>query len=168
MDGFGTIRIHKKTLERFKIFSRKAAMTYSDCLESCMDFFTFHGIGPKDRFGPRFQREQDRTRKRIDAVVAIIKNIERHQTRPTLGLLEALIEQTTRSIMDHDQGHHGEREGFPEPIQQTEWERLLSMEKELQELLDCVIEVNPRMGKPYLRLQTPISKINRLKMELKR
>ncbi|WP_417935073.1 BfmA/BtgA family mobilization protein [Flagellimonas eckloniae] len=39
MDGFGTIRLHYRTIKRFRRFSRKMTKSYSETLEAVMDFF---------------------------------------------------------------------------------------------------------------------------------
>ncbi len=52
-----------------------------------MDFFEWHGISPFRRFAKQISGEEEKTRKRIDVVIAIIKNIEKHQTKPTTAML---------------------------------------------------------------------------------
>ena len=91
MDNFKSIRLQKKTVERFRKTSPKYGCSYSDTLEAMLDFFQWHGITPFDRFGPQLQREEAKTRKRIDAVIAIIKDIEKNQTKPTTAMLQALF-----------------------------------------------------------------------------
>ena len=91
MDGFGTIRLHRRTIKRFKGFSRKFAKSYSETLEAVMDFFKWHGILPSKRFADQINKEEEKTRKRVEAAIAIIRNIEKTQTLPTNIMLEALF-----------------------------------------------------------------------------
>ncbi len=58
-----------------------------------MDFFEWHGITPSSRFAKDISAEEEKTRKRINALIAIIKDIEKTQIKPTNKMLEALFGQ---------------------------------------------------------------------------
>jgi len=91
MDGFGTIRLHHRTIKRFRRFSKKITKSYSETLEAAMDFFEWHGISPFSRFAKQISQEEEKTRKRINALIAIIRDIEIHQTKPTTEMLLSLF-----------------------------------------------------------------------------
>ena len=56
-----------------------------------MDFFEWHGISPFSRFAKQISQEEEKTRKRINALIAIIRDIEIHQTKPTTEMLLSLF-----------------------------------------------------------------------------
>lgn len=58
-----------------------------------LEFFERNGISPEESMGPKIQTLENLIQKRINAVIAIIKDIEKNQTKPTLGILQALMEQ---------------------------------------------------------------------------
>lgn len=91
MDGFGTIRLHYRTIKRFRRFSRKITKSYSETLELVMDFFEWHGISPESKFPKRVDEDGEKTRKRINALIAIVRDIEKTQTLPTNAMLLSLF-----------------------------------------------------------------------------
>lgn len=93
MEPFKSIRIKKKTAERFQKFSRQNFKTHSEALATMLDFFLYNEISPKEKFGPTARTMESLINKRINAVIAIIKDIEKTQTKPTHAMLLALLEQ---------------------------------------------------------------------------
>mgnify|MGYP006896885480 CR=1 FL=1 len=59
-----------------------------------MDFFENHSISPKDDLGPNMNHLEKKIKFRINALIAIIKDIEKNQTKPTVAILNALLEQS--------------------------------------------------------------------------
>ena len=95
MHDFKTVRIKKKTLIRFKSFSKKVSNCYSKTLDMVMNFFEWHGFLPSDRLVKSMVEEILKNRKRTEAIIAIIKDIEKNQTKPTNAMLQSLFEQNT-------------------------------------------------------------------------
>lgn len=93
MEPFKNIRFKKTTAERFQEFSRKHFKTHSEALSSMLDFFQYNEISPKEKLGPTGRTIENAIKKRINAVIAIMKDIEKHQTKPTTAMLTALLEQ---------------------------------------------------------------------------
>lgn len=93
MEPFTNIRFKKKTAERFQEFSRQHFKTHSEALTTMLDFFHYNEVSPKERFGPTAKTIESLIKKRINAVIAIIKEIEKTQTKPTTAMLQALLEQ---------------------------------------------------------------------------
>ncbi|PQV48809.1 hypothetical protein CLV33_10414 [Jejuia pallidilutea] len=91
MDTFSTIRFKIKTANRFRKFSLQVAQTHTEALESMLNFFDWNDLSPTDNLGLK----SERINKRINAVIAILKNIEKHQTKPTTIMLQRLFEETT-------------------------------------------------------------------------
>ena len=87
------IRFKKKTAERFQEFSKTHYKTHTDAMAGMLDFFFYNEISPKENFGPTGRRIENSLKKRINAVIAIMKDIEKTQTKPTFGMLMALLEQ---------------------------------------------------------------------------
>jgi hypothetical protein len=87
------ITIEKKTAERFQQFSKTHYKTHTDAMAGMLDFFFYNEISPKENFGPTGRRIENILKKRINAVIAIMKDIEKTQTKPTAGMLMVLLEQ---------------------------------------------------------------------------
>ena len=88
---FSTISFKKTTASRFRKFSKEISKTNTETLEVMLNFFEWNDLSPKDNLGVK----NERTNKRINAVIAILKNIEKHQTKPTTIMLQSLFEETT-------------------------------------------------------------------------
>ena len=93
MDSFITIRFKRKTAKRFQEFSKTHFKSHTDAMAAMLDFFLFNEISPKENLGPTARTLEASLKKRIDAVIAIIKDIEKTQTRPAAAMLEALFSQ---------------------------------------------------------------------------
>lgn len=182
MDDFKAVRIKKKTLSRFKVFSRKVGKSYSNTLDMVMDFFEWHGFLPSERFEKSIGQEIIKNRKRTDAVIAIIRDIEKNQTLPTIGMMQALFNQE----LDND----GEEDDFledmieknpPKPYPKYEGEVMVprikyehleekaaALQTDLKDILDKVKVVKGSFGKSYLKLEITEGRLERYKLEANR
>ncbi len=86
------ITFEKKTAERFQQFSRIHYKTHSEALAGMLDFFFYNEISPKENFGPTGRRIENIIKKRINAVIAITRDMEKNKVNPTLAILESLME----------------------------------------------------------------------------
>ncbi len=166
MDDFKSIRLQKKTVERFRKISPKYARSYSDTLEAMLDFFQWHGISPFDRFGPQLQREEAKTRKRIDAVIAIIKDIEKNQTKPTTAMLQALFAGID-PIPPKEEQIPKKRSIPKNHVPEYKYDRMKEERDDykhtLSDILDSVVEIEPTFGKPYFKLNITPGALVRIK-----
>lgn len=164
MDGYNTIRLQVKTIERYKGFSRKMTRSYSETLEIMMDFFEWHGISPFKRFAKQISAEEEKTRKRIDAVIAIIKNIEKYQTKPTNAMLLSLFEEkagqeTPPELVEKKfMGSGFQEQGIENgTVSKTQYDRLEhklnAMRQDFGYVLNKAKPVKSSFGKDYVRLE---------------
>ena len=92
MKMYINIRFKKKIAERFQQFSKTHYKTHTDAMAGMLDFFFYNEISPKENFGPTGRRIENILKKRINAVIAIVKDMEKNKANPTLAILEALME----------------------------------------------------------------------------
>ncbi|WPY97073.1 BfmA/BtgA family mobilization protein [Christiangramia sp. OXR-203] len=92
MEKFTNITIKKKIAQRFIKFSKSYYKTHSEALTGMLDFFYYNEISPKENFGPTGRRLENTFKKRINAVIAIMKDVEKNKANPTLAILESLME----------------------------------------------------------------------------
>ena len=91
MDDFNTIRLKKKTIHKFKKYSKKISPSYSETLDFMIAFFEDNDLSPYDTLNENMTAVTNRINKRIDAVIAIFRNVEQTQLKPTRELLESLF-----------------------------------------------------------------------------
>lgn len=92
MDSFITIRFKRKTAKRFQEFSKKHFKTHTETMEAILDFFFYNEISPKEKLGPTGRTIETKLLKRINAVIAIMRDVEKTQTKPTVAMLESLFQ----------------------------------------------------------------------------
>jgi hypothetical protein len=92
MDSFITIRFKRKTAKRFQEFSKTHFKTHTEAMETILDFFFYNEISPKEKLGPTARTVEAKLLKRINAVIAIIRDVEKTQTKPTVAMIQSLFE----------------------------------------------------------------------------
>ena len=153
--------------------------SYSETLEAVMDFFDWHGISLTSRFPKQINDDGEKTRKRINALIAIVKDIEKTQTIPTNEMLLALFGQ-------HEIVKKRRRPKFeekqPEKLTREQWNRLEGMvprerleemkekhKREKKEVLAFLLKIRlakPRFGKRYWTLETNANELSQLKRKM--
>jgi len=97
-EGFETLKIKSSVANEFRIFSRMLSKSQSMTLLLMMDFFKENGISPVESMGPNMETLEKRIslliKKRMNGMIAIMKDIEKNQTKPTVAMLYSLFEQT--------------------------------------------------------------------------
>ncbi|RXJ45709.1 BfmA/BtgA family mobilization protein [Gelidibacter gilvus] len=99
MDSFITIRIKRDTAKRFQEFSRTHFKSHTEAMATMLDFFLYNEISPKEKFGPsgrtiavNLNTVETNLLKRMNAIIAIQRDIEKTQTKPTMAMLESLFQ----------------------------------------------------------------------------
>jgi len=90
-EGFSNVKIKRSVARKFKMFVRKYNESNSMTLDQMLQFFEKHQLLPSDEIPNHLLQTEKRLLKRINAVIAIMKDMEKTQTKPTVGMLEALF-----------------------------------------------------------------------------
>ncbi|WP_229719407.1 BfmA/BtgA family mobilization protein [Winogradskyella schleiferi] len=91
MDTFTGIRFKKETAKRFQTFSRTHFKSHTEAMSTMLDFFFYNEISPKEKLGPTGRTIEAKLLKRINAVIAIMRDMEKSQTKPTTAMLQSLF-----------------------------------------------------------------------------
>ncbi len=59
-----------------------------------LEFFEANGISPMESLGPNLMASEIRIMKRINAVIAIMRDMEKTQTKPTAAMILSLFEES--------------------------------------------------------------------------
>ena len=95
MDTFIGIRFKKETAKRFQEFSRTHFKSHTEAMAAMLDFFFYNEISPKEKLGPTGRTIETSIKKRINAVIAIMRDMEKTQTKPTVAMIESLFQTET-------------------------------------------------------------------------
>ena len=61
-------------------------------MAAMLDFFFYNEISPKEKLGPTGRTIEAKLLKRINAVIAIMRDVEKTQTKPTVAMIQSLFE----------------------------------------------------------------------------
>lgn len=92
-ERFESISIKTSVAQKFKKFCKGMSRSKSMTLLLMIDFFEDNGISPHESIGPKMQTLESLIKKRINGVIAIMKDIEKNQTKPTVAMMQSLFEQ---------------------------------------------------------------------------
>ncbi|MCM4174047.1 hypothetical protein DHD32_21485 [Arenibacter sp. TNZ] len=92
MDSFITIRFKRATAKRFQEFSKTQFKSHTEAMATMLDFFFYNEISPREKLGPTGRTIEAKLLKRINAVIAIMRDMEKTQTKPTVAMIESLFQ----------------------------------------------------------------------------
>ncbi|MFN4763676.1 BfmA/BtgA family mobilization protein [Gillisia sp. Q332] len=92
-EKFETLKIKSSVVKKFRRFSRSISKSQSMALLSMIEFFEMNGISPNEVIGPKMKTLESLIKKRINGVIAILKDIEKCQTKPTVAMMQSLFEE---------------------------------------------------------------------------
>ncbi|MFD2292873.1 BfmA/BtgA family mobilization protein [Mariniflexile gromovii] len=177
-----SINFHKDTVERYKGFCAKFGGSYTETLEGMMDFFDTYQLSPMDDLGPNMRGMEANIKKRINALISIIKDIEKHQTQPTTAMLQLLFEQTPpkqkqpRLVEVKQDAKNLRDHGFATSLEAIELRKERNtLQRDLREtkqqfeelLLSKIIVTKSRFGKPKLQLDMTLEALETLRSKIK-
>lgn len=97
-EKFETLKIKRSVAIEFRKFSKMLSKSQSMTLLLMLEFFNENGISPTENLGPRMETLENRIsiliKKRMNGMIAIMKDIEKSQTKPTAAMMQALFEQS--------------------------------------------------------------------------
>jgi hypothetical protein len=149
-------------------------------------FFERHGIDPDQHLGETIASMKLFMKRRFNAMVAIMRSIEKEQTLPTVSMIQALFEQELESEdeewatdFDFIEQQLTEAKVPSEPetfegevtVPKIRYDRLLEEMEELKEdfayVLDHVSVYHNRFGKDHLKLDLNPEAIEKYRTKLK-
>lgn len=96
-ERFEKLGIKVSVAIKFREFCKKMSKSQSMTLLLMIEFFEENGISPAETLGPRMETLENRIsiliKKRMNGMIAIMKDIEKTQTKPTTAMLYSLFEQ---------------------------------------------------------------------------
>ena len=178
---FARINFLLETVNRFRIFSKKHEKTHSDVLEGMMDFFEKYQLSPFQDFGPNLWDMEANIKRRINSMIGIIRDIEKHQTKPTTAMLELLFEHSPQKtkgqapLLIDGKKFDPERDMFFKKVEEaiaiekehTNLKRDLGeLKADILNLLNKVELVKSGFGKPRLQLDMAPGDFQKLKLKI--
>ena len=96
-EKFKSLSIKASVADKFNRFCKEMSLSKSMTLLVMLDFFQENSISPAEAMGPNMETLEKRIsvliKKRMNGMIAIMKDIEKNQTKPTVAMLQSLFEQ---------------------------------------------------------------------------
>ncbi|WP_422350996.1 BfmA/BtgA family mobilization protein [Flagellimonas sp.] len=170
-ERFAAMKVKVSVARKFRRFSKKFGKSQSMTLLSMVEFFEYNGISPNERMHETIASLKYLIKRRFNAMVAIMRSIEKEQTLPTVSMIQALFEQELEPDDEQWEGEFDfieqqlteiERPMEPEPLDlkttvpKIRYDRLEEQMEELKKdfgyVLDHVTVTKGRFGKQQLTL----------------
>jgi hypothetical protein len=170
------LNLKASVVKRFRSFAKKIAGSQSEALDKMIDFFEWHGFKPNDRFVDSILEEIRKNRKRTEANIAILRDIEVTQTKPSNIMLLSLFGENLKQ----QEPVRREKKFMEKPkppqkeiditVPKIRYERLQDEMKGLSQDFQYVLGkarlVKSSFGKPYLKLEISRSELARYKRKV--
>lgn len=92
-EKFISLSIKKSVASKFKKYCKGISKSQSKTMLLMLEFFEYNQISPEESLGPQMKTLESTMKKRVNGIIAIIRDIEKNQTKPTTAMLQALLEQ---------------------------------------------------------------------------
>ena len=182
--SYSTINLKSHIAKRFRHFSKKIAPSHSETLQKIMDFFEWHGLTSFDEFSQNLLEEilnnrkrTEKSIKRTEAAIAIIRDIEITQTRPNNAMLLSLFGESIRQekpvrrekkLIKKDPEKNKKIEIT---VPKIRYERLADKMnltvRDFKHVLDSTKVVKKGFGKAYLKLEITENELEKYKQKLR-
>ena len=186
-ETFAGLRIKISVALKFRSFSKRQGKSHSMTLLAMVEFFERHGISPEQHFGETIASMKLFMKRRFNAMVAIMRSIEKEQTLPTVSMMQALFQQELES------GEGDEWEGdfefferqlteintptnpelldkettVPKIVHERLKEQLEELKQDFGNVLDHMSVTKNRFGKDHLKVDLKPGAIEQYRTKLK-
>lgn len=177
--------IKRSVALKFRRFSRKFGRSRSMTLLAMLDFFERQGISPDQEMGETIASLKYLIKRRFNGMIAIMRSIEKEQTLPTVGMMQALFNQELESNAEEWEGDFDffeqqlTEKKIPSNPELLDTEvtvpkiRYKRLEEQMEELksdfgyvLDHVVESRNLIGKKHLIMDLNPGAIEKYKRKL--
>ncbi|WP_437397564.1 BfmA/BtgA family mobilization protein [Flagellimonas lutimaris] len=186
-EQFAAMKVKVSVARKFRRFSKLFGKSQSLTLLAMMDFFERHGISPDQHFGETIASMKLFIKRRFNAMVAIMRSIEKEQTLPTVSMMQALFQQE----LDPEEGDEweGDFEFFekqlteinaptnpelldiettvPRIVHDRLKEQMEELKQDFGHVLDHVSVTKNRFGKDHLKVELKPGAIEQYRTKLK-
>lgn len=172
---FSAINIKRKVAVQFREYSREVSQSHTETLKAMLDFFEMHQLSPFESLGDNMQTLESKIKKRINALIAIIKDIEKKQTKPTHAILQLLfkeagqeevpilLEREREGLQQKEVISAEEENGYYKTQYFSERSKNNLLRRELEKLLEHTRYVRGNFGAGYFKLELSKEELEQIK-----
>jgi len=186
-ERFAAMKVKISVALKFRSFSKRHGKSQSMTLLAMVEFFDHNGISPDQRMHETIASLKYLIKRRFNAMVAIMRSIEKEQTLPTVSMIQALFQQELES--EEEDGWEGDFDFFeqqltekktpsnpelldtevhvPKIVHEHLMEEMEELKRDFEYVLDHVSLVKNRLGKDYLKLDLDPEAIEKYRQKIK-
>jgi len=177
-ERFESLSIKTSVAKKFRRYSKTISHSQSMSLLLMLEFFEGNGLSPKESIGPHIQTLENLIKKRINGMVAIMKDIEKTQTKPTTAMLQLLFEQTApkrkeplyvERTMEEIEASKSEEEKLLDHYREQYFtinRELFEIKEDFGEVLNKLVYTKNTFGSNYYRLNIPKEEFKKIEQKL--
>ncbi|WP_206363252.1 BfmA/BtgA family mobilization protein [Sinomicrobium pectinilyticum] len=185
-ERFESLSIKASVVKKFRKFCKAISKSQSMTLLLMIEFFEHNGISPEESIGPNMQTLESLIKQCIHGVISIIKDMEKHQTKPTVAMLQALFENLPTTNSKEEKNRCRERKYAEKSFKDSNFEmeeieekmtyyrnKCARLEGELsdnkqrfEKILGKLKPIRSGFGKPYFKLEIRSEELDHIKNQL--
>ncbi|MFN3136339.1 MAG: BfmA/BtgA family mobilization protein [Allomuricauda sp.] len=185
-EAFAGLRIKVSVTQKFRAFAKRQGKSQSMTLLAMVEFFDHNGISPDERMHETVASLKYLIKRRFNAMVAIMRSIEKEQTLPTVSMIQALFEQEldpesgdewegdftffeqqlTEKLQPTEPELHDTEITVPKIVHERLQEQLDELKADFGHVLDQVTVAKNPFGKEYLKLDLKPGAIEKYRTKL--
>ncbi len=157
---FSAISIKTEVAVQFRQYSKHFAKSNTEVLRQMMLFLKWNDLNPFTTQIDKIISEIRYNRQRIEYLIAMLKNIEKKQTKPMADMVKILFEAFAKNqkpkrverLLLAREGDKKQIDFIANQNHKRLKEEFKEYRKMCQRILKNVEQVQPAFGKPYLRI----------------
>ena len=176
-EPFETLSIKASVVKKFRQYAKAISKSQSMTLLLMVRFFESSGISPEESLGPHIQTLESLIKKRINGLTAIIRDVEKTQTKPSHAMLQLLFQENPQNKkelliekkapeLSSDTTHQMELLKYRKRAINAQ-DELKRKSRDLDYLIENVVVTRNNFGQAYLRLNLSRSEFEKLKFQSK-
>jgi hypothetical protein len=175
-ERFESLSIKTSVVKKFRRYCKIISQSQSMTLLLMLEFFKDNGLSPKESIGPHIQTLENLIKKRMNGMIAIMRDIEKTQTKPTTAMLELLftqklIDEEPEMIEKKFSNTTSEKKEIDITVPKIRYERLhfklTSIKEDFEYVLKNVKAIKNNFGKSYFKLELTEEELIKFKRGLK-
>jgi len=186
-EQFTCLSIKISVAKKFRRFSNQQGKSQTMTLLAMVEFFEHNGISPDERMHETIASLKYLIKRRFNAMVAIMRSIEKEQTLPTVSMIQALFQQELEP--DGEEEWEGDFEFFEKQLTELNTptnpelldmettvpkiryvrleEKMAELKEDFAYVLDHILVSRNHFGKDYLKLDLNPGAIEKYRTKLK-
>lgn len=163
------LEVQETTARKFREYAGQLGKSGDEILLGMLAYFKENECSPFDKNAINLSDVRKKINIGIRTIAAILRNMEKTQTKPTLAMLQLLFEENAvrkKELLLEKRSRHQAKAADQE--QDTLRKQLVETTKNLHDVLDRVVVTRNSIGQRRLRLQMSLEELEAIRSTLRK